>query len=184
MAKIGLANLYYAKVTKDDNTGVTYEVPAKIAGVITVDIKTGSDTATLFADNGPAETATALGEIGVDIEVKDLPLDVQAALLGHTIAAGIMVSNADDVAPDVAIMFEALKSNGKKRFVKLLKGKFAEPDDVNKTKGDKIDFQTQKISAKFVIREYDGNWKKTADEDAEGYLPATGAAWYTAVEPA
>lgn len=183
MAKVGLSNFYYALNTKDDNTGVTYSPPVKVAGIISADIKTGSDTATLFADNGPAETATALGEITVDIELKDLSLEAQAALLGHTITAGVMKNNADDVAPYVAIMFESLKSNGKKRFVKLLKGKFQEPDDTNKTKEDKIAFQTQKISGKFVIREFDGIWKETTDEDATGYVAATGTAWYTAVEP-
>jgi phi13 family phage major tail protein len=183
MAKIGLSNFYYALNIKDDSTGATYSAPEKVAGIISADIKTGSDTATLFADNGPAETASSLGEITVDIELKDIPLETQAILLGHKITAGVMESNADDVAPDVAIMFESLKSNGKRRFVKLLKGKFQEPDDTNKTKEDKISFQTQKISGKFVIREFDGAWKRTTDEDATGYLPATGVAWYTSVDP-
>ncbi len=115
MAKVGLSNFYYALNTKDDNTGVTYSAPVKVAGIISADIKTGSDTATLFADNGPAETATALGEITVDIELKDLPLEAQAALLGHKITAGVMENHASDAAPDVAILFESLKSNGKKR---------------------------------------------------------------------
>lgn len=184
MAKIGLSNFYYALNTEDTTAGVTYASPKKIAGLISADVKAGSDTATLFADNGPAETATALGEITVDIELKDFLLEDQAALLGHEIVAGVMESNADDVAPYVAIMFESLKSNGKRRFVKLLKGSFAEPDDTNKTKEDKISFQTQKISGKFIIREFDGAWKRTTDEDAVGYLPATGTAWYTTVEPA
>jgi len=94
-----------------------------------------------------------------------------------------MKSNANDVAPEVAILFESLKANGKKRFVKLLKGTFSEPDDTNKTKEDKIAFQTQKISGKFVIREFDGDWKHTTDEDAVGFVAGTGTAWYTAVEP-
>ena len=182
MAKIGLSNFYYAPNTKDDHTGVTYGAPIKVPGIISADIKTGSDISTLFADNGPAETATALGEITVDIELKDIPLEVQAILLGHTITTGVMENNVNDIAPDVAIMFESLKANGKKRFVKLLKGKFQEPDDTNKTKEDKISFQTQKISGKFVIRQFDGAWKKTTDEDATDYVSATGAAWYTSVE--
>lgn len=184
MAKVGLSNFYYAINTADTSSAVTYSAPVKIAGLISADIKTGADTATLYADNGPAEVASSLGEITVDIELKDLSLEAQAALLGHTITAGVMVNDTDDTAPYVCIMFESLKSNGKKRFVKLLKGKFSEPDDTNKTKEDKISFQTQKISGKFVAREYDGLWKRTTDEDATGYVAGTGAAWYTSVEPA
>lgn len=183
MAKIGLSNFYYAVNLTDAVAGATYDVPKKIPGLISADIKAGSTTSTLFADNGPAEVASALGDITVDIELKDLPLEVQSALLGHKIVAGVMVNNANDVAPYVAVMFESLKSNGKKRFVKLLKGVFSEPDDTNKTKEDKVSFQTQKISGKFIIRDFDGDWKKTTDEDAEGYVPATGTNWYAAVEP-
>ena len=178
MAKVGLKNLYYAKIVTDDNTGVVYSDPVQIAGVITVDVKTASDTSTLFADDGPYETASSLGEISVDVDVADLGLDAYAQLLGHTVDKGVLECSSSDSAPEIAIGFESLKSNGKKRFVWLYKGSFSEPDDSYKTKEDKIDFQTQKISGKFVIRKYDGKWKKVADEDATGYVATTGTNWY------
>ena len=86
--------------------------------------------------------------------------------------------SSSDLAPEIALGFESFRSNGKKRFVWLYKGSFSEPDDSYKTKEDKIDFQTQKISGKFVIRKYDGKWKKVADEDANGYVATTGTDWY------
>ena len=68
MPLVGLDNLYYAVLTKDDETGVTYDTPVKIAGAIKVKVDPKSNSATLYADNGPAETVTALGEINVEIE--------------------------------------------------------------------------------------------------------------------
>ena len=178
MAKIGVSQFHYAKNTKDDTTGVTYDVLVAVKKLKEISIKTASDTATDYADNGPSDVASSLGEITVEISLSDLSLEDQAALLGHTITAGVMTYNADDTAPYVAIGFVGLKSNGKKRYVWLLKGQFQEPDDTYKTKGDKIEFQPQSITGKFVIRDFDGDWKKMADEDATGYLPATGTGWF------
>jgi phi13 family phage major tail protein len=184
MAKIGVSNLHYALVTVDSVAAITYGTPVKISNVTSIDVKAAANSATLFADNGPAETASVLGEISVSINVSDLSLSEQAALLGHTIALGVMTKHVDDTAPYVAILFEGLKSNGKKRFVKLLKAQAAEPADTYKTKADKPDFQTQTIEFKAIKREHDGTWECLADEDEVGYLPATGTAWYITVEPA
>lgn len=182
MSRVGVSNFYYAKQTKDDITGVTYDAPVRIPGLISVSISPASNTNTLYADNGPAEVAESLGEITVEVDLKDLTIEHQAALLGHTATGGVMTSAAGDVAPYVAILFEGLKANGKKKFVKLLKGKFAIPNDSYETKKDSVTFQTDKISGKFVIRDYDSKWKYTAEEDAADYVAEVGANWFTAVE--
>ena len=184
MSRVGVSNFYYALQTKDDVTGVTYAAPVRIPGLISVSISPASNTNTLYADNGPAEVAESLGEITVEIDLKDLTQEHQVALLGHTATGGVMTSAADDVAPYVAILFEGLKANGKKKFVKLLKGKFAIPNDSYETKKDSVTFQTDKISGKFVIRDYDSKWKYTAEEDAADYVASVGTNWFTAVEPA
>lgn len=180
--KVGVSKLYYAVCTSDTVDGVTYGTPARLQKVASVDVKTGANTATFYADNGPAETATALGEITVDISLGDLTLDEQAILLGHSIVGGVLQKHVDDTAPYIALMFEGLKSNGKKRFKKLLKGQFSEPDDSYKTKADKPEFQPMSITGKFVRRDYDGLWDKTADEDSIDYVASIGTNWYTSVE--
>lgn len=177
--KIGVSDLCYTKLLTDDVTGVTYGTIAKIKGTNTIDVKPGADTGTFYADNGPFEAGTTLGEIGVDLEVASLSPEVEADLLGHTCAAGIITYNASDTPPYVAIGFVSLKSNGKKRYVWLLKGRFQEMDDSNKTKADKVDLQSTKISGKFVIRQNDGAWKKVADEEGTGFIATTATNWFT-----
>lgn len=184
MAQIGLKNLYYATLAADTaDTATTYGAMKKITGAISADIKPASNSATLYADDGPFDTATTLGEITVTLEMADLPLSVQAEILGHTLDKGVMVYKATDKAPYVAIAFESEKSNGGTRYVKLLKGKFQELEESTKTKDDKVDFQTPKISGKFVCRTFDGAWKRTADTDAEGFVATTGTDWYKTMEP-
>lgn len=174
--KIGMKDLYYAKLTKDDNTGVTYEAPVLISGAISAKISPKSDTQTLYADDGAFETATQLSEISVELEIADLPLTVQAELLGHTVSNGVLEAKSTDQAPYVAIGWRSLKSNGKYRYYWLLKGKFEIPDDESQTKEDKTKFQTSKIKGTFVARIYDGKWKMVGDEDEQGFS-ATG--WFS-----
>lgn len=174
--KIGMRDLYYAKLTKDDATGVTYETPTLIAGAISAKVSAKTDSVTLYADDGAFETASSLGEITVELELADLPLSVQADLLGHTLTNGVLEAKATDEAPYVAIGFRALKSNGKYRYYWLLKGRFEIPDDESQTKEDKVKFQTAKIKGTFVSRVYDGKWKLVGDEDETGF---TATDWFT-----
>lgn len=177
--QVGLRDLYYAILTKDDSTGVAYQTPVKIIGAINAKISPKSDTQTLYADDGPSESVTTLGEIEVEFEVKDLPLTVQAALLGHTISNGILIKDADDIAPYVALGFRSKKSNGKYRYIWLYKGRFETPDQEYKTTEDKPSFQTPKIKGTFVKRDYDGVWQAIGDEDEAGFT--AGNTWFNAV---
>lgn len=182
MARVGVSNFYYAPLIQDDISGVAYGAPVRIPGLISLSITPSSNTTTLYADNGPAEVAESMGEITVEVDLKDLPVEHQAALLGHTLVNGMMISAANDTAGYVALLFEGLKANGKKKFVKLLKGKFAIPVDSYETKTDNVSYQTDKISGKFVIRDFDSKWKYTAEEDAADYVASVGTGWFTSVE--
>lgn len=180
--QVGLKNLYYAVLTKDDATGVSYLAPVKIAGAINAKISPKSNTEVLYADDGPDETATALGEIDVEFEAKDISLADQAALLGHSIVGGVMLKKATDVAPYVALGFMSKKSNGRYRYIWLTKGMFALPDQEYATGEDKPKFQTPKLKGTFVKRAYDDLWQRIADEDHPDYVASIGANWFNSVE--
>ncbi|MDE3838660.1 hypothetical protein C0966_04555 [Bacillus methanolicus] len=177
--QVGLSDLYYAILTKDDSTGVAYQSPVKIAGAINAKISPKVDTQTLYADDGPSETVTSLGEIEVEFEAKDIPLSVQASLLGHTISNGILVKSVSDTAPYVALGFKSKKSNGKYRFVWIFKGRFETPEQEYKTSEDKPSFQTPKLKGTFVKRDNDGRWQIIGDEDEAGFT--AGSTWFNAV---
>ncbi|MCM3736448.1 phage tail protein [Bacillus cytotoxicus] len=178
---IGLNNLSYSKLTKDDSSGSTYDAVKKIAGAINSGIKPKTSSETLYADDGPADTVSALGEVEVEFEAQDIPLFVQADILGHKLKNGVLIKNAADVAPYVALGFKSLKSNGKYRYVWLLKGRFELIEEKYETKGDKVKFQTPKIKGTFIKTESTGDWQYTGDEDETGWTAATGASWFTSV---
>lgn len=149
--RIGCSNLVYAPLTTDSGTELTYGEVVPLPRVMKVNINPNPSSETLFADDGPSDTAVTLGKIEVEIDKAALTTTEKAALLGHTVdTEGVLVSGANDVAPYVAIGFKTLKSDGTYRYVWLLKGKFMEPEDNNETKGDSISFQNDTIKGEFA----------------------------------
>jgi len=179
MATIGLRDVYYALLKVDPADGVAeYEEPVRMVGAISANINPNTSTATLFADDGPADSAATLGEISLELNLSDIPLKTQAVVLGHTYENGILRKKGADVPPWLAIGFRTLKSNGKYRYYWLNKGKFAIPEDDLATKGDSIEFKTPTISGAFVKRDSDDEWQRVGDEDDEEFTAAMKENWF------
>lgn len=185
MATIGLRDVHYAILKTDPADGVaTYETPVRMVGAISANINPNTSTATLFADDGPSDSAATLGEISLELNMADIDLQTQAVLLGHTYEGGVLKKKGADVPPWVAIGFRTLKSNGKYRYYWLNKGKFAIPEDDLATKGDSIEFKTPTISGAFVKRDSDDEWERVGDEDAEDFTEELKTNWFKNVVPA
>lgn len=182
-AQVGLRDLYYS-ILNTDTAGVstTYQAPVKISPAINAKVTPKSSNTVLYGDDGATDLATAVGEIEVEIETKDLPLAVQAALLGHSLNGGVLLRKSTDNAPFIALGFRSVKSNGKYRYYWLLKGKAIVPDEDFKTKEDKVAFNTPKLKLVFVKRDYDDAYQKIADEEDPNYTSSVGTNWFTAVE--
>jgi len=177
--QIGVSNFVYALLLEDPTEGLaTYGAVNRIPGLISANVNPNSANATLFAENGPYETASTIGEIGLEVNVADISLEQQAELFGHTMENGVLIRKSSDVPPWLAVGYKSLKSNGRYRYTWLLKGKFALPEQANETKGDSINFQTPTASASFVKRECDDQWERQIDEDSLDYAPSQGAAWF------
>lgn len=189
--RIGCDNLVYAIMTTEDtaNAAPVYGEVVKATGVMTLNINPNGSLETLFADDGPMESAATLGRIEVEIQKNELTSQNKADLLGHKIDAnGGVVFGDSDVPPYVAIGFRTLKSNGKYRHVWLYKGKFTEPEDQNETKGDGINFQADTINGQFTKLNYaytiDGStvrpWKYELDGDSENANESVMKTWFEA----
>ncbi len=178
-AKVGLSDLHYAILTSDTADGVTYEAAVPFAGSIEAKVTVESNEASEYSDNVLSDTAYGATKASVELTQKDVDLETQAVLLGHTLNGGVLVVNGSDVAPFVAIGFKALKNNGKNRYVWLLKGKFAEIDEGSKSKTETAELQNQVLKGSFGGLEYNGDVIRKTDEDVAGYIAATGTNWFT-----
>ena len=190
--RIGCDNLVYAKMTTEEtpDKAPVYDQVVKAPGVMSININPNGAQTTLFADDGPMEVASTLGNIEVEIQKNQLTTKNKADLLGHEIdSKGALVYGDSDIPPYVAIGFRTLKSNGKYRHVWLYKGRFLEPEDNNETKGDSINFQADTIRGQFTRLSYAYSvnnkqirpWKYELDEEdaeANGELVKS---WFSAV---
>lgn len=181
MALVGLKDLHYSKVKTDDKTVLEHDEVKNIIGAINASIKPKTSSETLYADDGPADTVSSLGEVEVEFEAQDLPLEVQADLLGHTIKNGVLIKNSSDIAPYVALGFRALKSTNKYRYIWMLKGRFELVEESYETKGDKVNFQTPKIKGSFIKTDNNGDWQYTGDEDMTDFTADTAKNWFKKV---
>ncbi|MEK4273131.1 major tail protein [Paenibacillus sp. FSL R7-0026] len=178
---VGLQDIYYAKLTKDDATGVEYGTPIALLPAITANVTPTVESATLHGNDGPIVTANAISEIEVEIGVANLDLEQQADLLGSTISDdGLLWDNSDDQAPEVALGYRRSMSDGSFIYTWLLKGKFSLPAEEATTKQGEVEFQTPTITGTFLKRAYDNEWRVRADSRNAGSA-AKIAAWFTAV---
>ena len=169
MSQVGLKDLHFAVLEKDENGEIKYKDVEKLIGGINATINPNVNTQELYADDRLFESEATIGKIDVEIETADLDIKKRAKLTGSKIKDGVLVENVSDTAPYIALGFKSKKSNGKYRYVWLLKGKASPMSEDFSTKTENVEHRTPKISFTFMPRAYDGNWKYTADEDTEGF---------------
>lgn len=180
---IGYDMCHYAKLLTDDaNTKkYAYETPIRVVGAIQASINPNVSNDTLYADDGPYETATTLGQIELQLSAADFPLEVQADMLGYDYAAGMIQRKSSAVPPYIAVGGRALKSNGKYRYFWLVKGKMLDSEQAHTTKGESIEWQTPTMTGSFVKRDSDNIWQVQADEDDPGIDPDVIKNWFKKV---
>lgn len=164
MAQVGLRELHFAKVVEDTTGSLLYGEIEELAGAINATINPTVNTQELYADDQLWESVSALGKIDVEIETADLPLQTRATLTGSKIVNGVLVEKAGDVPPHIALGFKSQKSDGKYRYIWLLKGVAQPMAEDYSTKKDNVEHKTPKLKFVFMPRAHDGEWKHTADE--------------------
>jgi len=178
---ISLRDLHYAKLTKDDLTGVTYDAVKPLAPAISANVNRNSASTSLYADDGVIEVATSVGETELELGVADIPQEVQADLLGHEIRAGVLIRKSSDQSPYVGIAFRSECADGSYKYVWLYKGKFQVPSQEHNTKGESVEFQTRTITGKFANRTFDGITDIEANSATTGLPSGLITGWFDAV---
>ena len=181
---VGLKNVVIAPLTKDDDTGVTYGDLQLMAGAIEATINPGTNDADIqYADDIEFDVLYADPEVTVTMNMVDLPLSIQAMLLGNTIDdKGVLIRKAGDTPDYYALGFKSEKSNGTYRYVWLYKCRATPQTQNYATKeGTTINRQTGEIEFTAIKRTNDGLWQAMADEGENGFTAAMGATFLESV---
>ncbi|WP_026478166.1 major tail protein [Alkaliphilus transvaalensis] len=179
MAQVGLKDLHFAVLEEDTREGVLYGEIKPLAGAMNATINPTVNTQELYADDQLWESVSALGKIDVEVETADIPLSVRGKLTGSEVKDGVLIEKATDKPPHVALGFKSQKSDGKYRYVWLLKGVAQPMAEDYSTKKDNVEHKTPRLKFVFMPRAYDGEWKRTADEGTPEFTGAE--SWFQKV---
>jgi len=172
---IGLDSLYFATITKDDATGVTYGEMTAMPEIQSAEITVETASGDLYADDMLIEHNENITAYNIAIDMAGIDESIRAQIAGHDydVLTKTTTEKATDIAPSIAIAFRSLNSDGTYKFVKLANGKFAEAGDSYKTKGENTEYQTKKMTGKFMPRKFDQVLKIVTDDATKG------STWFT-----
>lgn len=174
MAKIGLTNIWWAKLTEAEDGAPTYDGAKSFGKAVSCKVSVTNNDATLYAEDALAESDKSFNSAAVTLGVADDDDTIFAPILGHTVNDGVsgkgeMVRNANDVAPYIGLgrvitkmVNGALKYKGEF----LYKVKFSEPSQEDQTKGEKVDFKTPEIEGAAASLA-NGNWSAAQTFDTK-----------------
>lgn len=171
MAKIGLNNFRYSKLTESPDGKATYDGAKKPAKAVSCKVDISNNDATLYADDGLAESDTSFQSGSVTIGIDNEDIQTMADLLGHSVSEdkNELIRNANDIAPYVGfgrIVTKMINGAYKYTVEFLCKVKFSEPSQEDNTKGDSVSFATTELEGT-VATLADGTWSKSKTFDTK-----------------
>lgn len=180
--RIGLSDLYAFPLTADTKDVLTYGAPFRVAPAVSASISPNTSDDSFYADDQALIANQTISSVSLELETADIPDNVVAKLMGLTVdEKGVVIDNIRAQAPNVALAFRSLKSNGKYKYIVLYKGSFGTGEDSYQTKEDSITFQTTTITGTFLPTIHDGNWRASVNEDAEGVDATVVTEWFQKV---
>jgi len=136
----GVDKLYYALVTQDDADAYAAGTPVPLAPLKLAVQTPDSNTKVEYYDNQPMFNFNSVGETKIKVNITNLPLDVQAEILGQVYdAANESYYEGGATPPDIALGWRAKNSDGTYTLFWFFKGKFALFEEENATETDTPD---------------------------------------------
>lgn len=177
MAKIGLNNFKYSKLTEVDGVA-SYEGAKTLGKAIDCKVSIEKYEAELYADDTLAESDYTFKKGTITLTIDEDDDTVFAELLGHEVDGETkeLIRKDTDTAPYVGvgrILTKIVNGVYKYKVEFLPKVKFSEPEQEESTKGDSIEFKTPSVEGT-VVKLESGIWSKsktfTTKEEAVTYL--------------
>ena len=168
-SRVGLRDVIFWKLKTDTATTLTYESAAETDVVDAIDVSishANADPDILYADDIENDVLYPDTELTVTLEVKELPLSLQAKLLGNLVGTNNeIVEVAGATPPYYAMGFKSAKRDGNDRYVWLVKGRAQPLDEQFHTKEKAPTRQNDTISLTFIKRTKDDVFKYILDSD-------------------
>lgn len=163
---VNVKKLYAAHILTEEIGNITFDTPRYLEGVKQIGIKPKQNTDPYYHEGRKVLDEQTLQDIAVTINLTDLTDEDECYVMGHKLAkTGGVIRNDNDIAPPMAILYEAEKVQGVTKYGILYAGTFGLSDEDIKDKEGKANFQPKKLQASFRPL-IDGNWKYDVCSDS------------------
>ncbi|WP_372514668.1 major tail protein [Staphylococcus simulans] len=162
---IGVTNFYWASIVKDTSENWEVKPGSRTRFLKEIEVDRPQEVEEEYGDNMVAATAVSNGKLSVKTTFVSIPADQKAFLSGAKKGDGGYKYGANDIPPDVAVVFERTNHDGSSEWVGLFKGKFTRPSLSGHSKQDKVEFQNDEVEGSFVDRLYDESSHVTGYDD-------------------
>ena len=170
MAKTGFEYTVMGKLTAGTDTSLadaTYTDGIYMGPNAAFNFSPNANDVKDYGDDRVTETDTTVIDGTVSVEHNELTAEQEAYMLGHTVTEGVVVSNADDLAPFLGIGFvgKSKRSGANKYTAKFYpKVQFREPSDENATKQDSVSFAHTTLEGNMFTLQ-NGDWRESKEFD-------------------
>ena len=178
---IGVLKPTYAPITAEqDSAAITYAAGKIFARAISIDVSYKAGDAVLYCDDNIGEVDNSVTSADVSVNVDDVPLDDQVPMLGKVktgTAGNEVYSVVAASSPYIGFGYVSVKRQPgggvKYQGNWFYKVQFSLPDENNKTKGEKMEFQTPTLKGKAMMVNLDASGiPKLKDEKLNDTLAA------------
>ena len=158
IALIGLSRVRTWKVTQNDTDGFTLGEMMLLPNAQTLSKTQNSQDMTIRADDGIYYRGSTYDTTDLELVVADLSQEERAFLEGGTYdeTTETYTKNANDVAPELAFGFAALRIDGGYRLYQYYAGRVTKINVSHATKGQNNDVAAYTISLSMTQRNADG----------------------------
>lgn len=170
MAKIGLNNFRYGKLTEAQDGTPSYDGAKAPGKAVSCNVEITNNDAKLYADDVVQESDTSFAGGTCTIGLDRSDYQTMADLLGHTYSSESgLTRNSNDTAPYVGFgrVIKLMVDGVIKWKVEFLyKVKFSEPSQEDTTQGENVEFGTIEMQGQ-VAQLGNGNWSKSQTFDTK-----------------
>lgn len=178
MAKIGMEYVVMAKCTEDESGAATYSDGRYIGPSSAFSATANNNEVKDYGDDRAVESDVTLNDFSISVEVNELPLELEAFMLGHAYDSDAkeMQTTTEDIAPYLGVGFIGKSRRNNKtvyRGVWFVKCQFANPNEENATKQESTTFNHSTLEGTaYPLPNHDMSTKKEFDDldDAKAWL--------------
>ena len=163
---VNVKRFFVAKLLTETDEGATFDTPRYLEGIKQIGIKPKENIDPYYHEGRKYLDEKTLQDIAVTVNITDLTDEDECYVMGYKLAkTGGVIKNENDIAPTLAIMYEAEKAQGTTKYGILYAGTFGVSDEDIKSKEGKANFQDKKIQATFrPLR--NGKWQYNVCSDS------------------